>query len=115
MAFDKLKRRCSSTPVLAIPAHNTALVLRCDASREAMGATLYQRNNNEFLQPIEFESRMFNEAQKKLAAHDREGLALLYALKYFRHFLLMRQFEVQTDNSALSQIFTSKDLSDLYA
>jgi len=27
----------------------------------------------------------------------------------------MRKSEVQTDNSALSQIFTSKDLSDLYA
>ena len=27
----------------------------------------------------------------------------------------MQKFEVQTDNSALSQIFTSNDLSDLYA
>jgi len=33
----------------------------------------------------------------------------------FRHFVLMRKFEVQTDNSALSQIFKSKDLSNLYA
>ena len=114
LAFDKLKRRCSSTPVLAIPVHNAALVLRCDASREAMGAALYQRNSDGFLQPIEFKSRAFNEAQKKLAAHDRERLALLYTIKSFRHFLLMSQFEVQPDNSALSQIFTSKDLSDLY-
>ena len=27
----------------------------------------------------------------------------------------MRKFEIQTDNSALSQIFTSNNLSDLYA
>jgi hypothetical protein len=114
-AFDKLKRRCSSTPVLAIPSHDAELVLRCDASREAMGVALYQRDEHGFLQPIEFKSKAFNEAQKRLAAHDREGLALLYALKSFRHFLLIRKFEVQTDNSALSQIFTSKDLSDLYA
>jgi len=114
-AFDKLKRRCSPTPVLAIPSHNAALMLRCDASREAMGVALYQRDEHGFLQPIEFKSKAFNEAQKRLAAHDREGLALLYALKSYRHFLLMRKFEVQTDNSALSQIFTSKDLSDLYA
>jgi len=85
-AFDKLKRRCSSTPVLAIQSHNAQLVLRCDASREAMGVALYQRNEHGFLQPIEFKSKAFNEAQKRLAAHDREGLALLYALKMFRHF-----------------------------
>ena len=115
LAFDKLKRRCASTPVLAIPSQDAELVLRCDASKEAMGVALYHRDNKGFLQPIEFKSKAFNEAQERLAAHDREGLALLYALKSFRHFLLMRKFEVQTDNSALSQIFTSKDLSDLYA
>jgi hypothetical protein len=49
-----------------------------------------------------------------LPAHDREALALLYALKTFRHFLIQRRFEMQTDNAALSQIFTSRDLSDLY-
>jgi len=54
-------------------------------------------------------------SQKKLPAHDREALALLYALTSFRHFLLHRKFDVQTDNSALSQIFSSKDMSDLYA
>jgi len=46
---------------------------------------------------------------------DGEELALLYALKSFRHFLLRREFDVQTDNAALSQIFTSKNLSDFYA
>ena len=30
------------------------------------------------------------------------------------HFLQCRNFEVQTDNSALSQILTSRDMSDLY-
>ena len=114
-AFDKLKRRCASTPVLAIPEEDAELVLRCDASREAMGAALYQRDSKGFLQPVEFKSKAFAEPQKRLPAHDREALGLLYALKSFRYFLLRRRFEVQTDNSALSQIFTSKDLSDLYA
>jgi hypothetical protein len=114
-AFDKLKRRCASTPVLAIPDENADLVLRCDASREAMGAALYQRDSKGFLQPVEFKSKAFAEPQKKLPAHDCEALGLLYVLKSFRHFLLRRWFEVQTDNSALSQIFTSKDLSDLYS
>ena len=114
-AFDKLKRRISSTPVLAIPSGSAELVLRCDASREAMGVALYQQDSQGYLQPVEFKSKGFAEAQKRLAAHDREGLALFFALKSFRHFLLGREFQVQTDNAALSQILTSRDMSDLYS
>ena len=114
-AFEKLKERCTKTPVLAIPSAEADLVVRCDASREAMGAALYQKDSDGYLQPIEFKSKAFAEPQKRLPAHDREGLALLFVLKSFRHFLLHQKFEVQTDNAALSQIFTSKDMSDLYA
>ena len=114
-AFEKLKRRCSSIPVLAIPDGSSELVIRCDASKLAMGAALYQRDAEGYLQPVEFKSKAFAMPQQKLPAHEREALALLYALKSFRPYILHRRFEVQTDNSALAQIFTSKDLSDLYA
>ena len=114
-AFDELKIRCSAPPVLAIPSRHDDLVVRCDASREAIGAVLYRRLASGHLQPVEYKSKAFAEAQKKLPAHDRECLALLYALKTFRQYLLHREFDVQTDNSALSQILTSHELSDLYA
>ena len=48
-AFDKLKRRCLSTPVLAIPSGQAELVLRTDASREAMGVALYQKDQYDYL------------------------------------------------------------------
>ena len=64
-AFEKLKARCVDVPVLAIPRANAELVLRCDASREAIGAALYQKDEQGFLQPIEFKSKVFAEAQKK--------------------------------------------------
>jgi hypothetical protein len=114
-AFDKLKRRCSEAPVLSMPSAEAQLVMRCDASREAMGVALYQRAEDGYLQPVEFKSKSFSESQRRLAAHDRECLALLYGLKSFRHFLMGREFDVQTDNAALSQVFTSKELSDLYS
>ena len=53
-----------------------------------MGVALYQRDEHGFLQRIEFKSKAFADPQKRLPAHDREALALLYALKPFRHFLL---------------------------
>jgi hypothetical protein len=114
-AFEKLKSRCTDVPVLAIPRRDGRLVLRTDASRYAMGCALYQEDEDGFLQPIEFKSKAFAPAQQKLAAHDRECLALLYALISFRHFLIGKEFDVQTGNSTLAQIFTSKDLSDLYS
>jgi hypothetical protein len=80
-----------------------------------MGCALYQEDDDGFLQPIEFKSKAFAPAQQKLAAHDRECLSLFYALSSFRHFLIGREFDVQTDNSVLAQIFTSRDLSDLYS
>ena len=114
-AFDKLKRRCAAAPVLALPSEGAELVMRCDASREAMGVALYQRDNEGYLQPVEFKSKGFEASQQRLAAHDREALGLLFGLKSFRHFLLGREFQVQTDNSALSQILSSRDMSDLYS
>jgi hypothetical protein len=48
------KERCVDVPVLAIPIGNADLVLHCDASREAIGSALYQRDAGGFLQPIEF-------------------------------------------------------------
>ena len=115
LGFEELKIRCATPPVLAIPTRHDKLVVRTDASREAMGIAIYRRDADGYLQPVEYKSKAFVDAQKKLPAHDRECLALLYALKSFRHYLLHREFEVQTDNSALAQVFSSRDLSDLYA
>ena len=80
-AFEKLKEQCTKTPVLSIPSAEADLVVRCDASRETMGAALYQKDSDGYLQPIEFKSKAFAEPQKRLPAHDREGLALLCVLK----------------------------------
>ena len=115
LGFEELKIRCATPPVLAIPTRDDQLVVRTDASREAMGIAIYRRDGDGYLQPVEYKSKAFVDAQKKLPAHDRECLALLYALKSFRHYLLHKNFEMQTDNSALSQVFSSRDLSDLYA
>jgi hypothetical protein len=101
--------------VLAIPTRHDKLAVRTDAAREAMGIAIYRRDADGYLQPVEYKSKAFVDAQKKLPAPDRECLALFYALKSFRHYSLHREFEVQTDSSALSPVFSSRDLSDLYA
>ena len=92
-AFDKLKCMCAAAPVLALPSEGAELVMRCGASREAMGVALYQRDHESYLQTVEFKSKSFEASQQRLVAHDRETLELLFGLKSFRHFLLGRSFK----------------------
>ena len=80
-----------------------------------MGEALFQKMDDGYLQPVEFKSKAFTTSQQRLAAHDRECLPVLFVLQSFKHFLWDRPFQFQTDDSALSQILTSKDLSDSYA
>ena len=53
--------------------------------------------------------------QARYAAHVREFLALLYALKQFRCYLQGRQFTLLTDNAALAQIQSSRELNPMFA
>ena len=57
LAFEELKIRCATPPVLAIPTRGDHLVVRTDASREAMGIAIYRRDADGFLQPIEYKSK----------------------------------------------------------
>ena len=106
-AFATLKSKLVEAPVLRLVSLDLPLVLRTDASKIAMGATLYNDVNG-VLHPIEYRSKKFSEAQQKKAPHEQEFIAVLYGLAEFRCYLLGRPFTLETDNSAVSWIKTSK-------
>ena len=51
------------------------------------------------------------ESRKNYPAHDLELLAVIYALKKWRHYLLSQTFELVTDHKSLKWIFTQPDLN----
>jgi hypothetical protein len=51
--------------------------------------------------PIYFLSRKLSQAELNYTTIEREGLAMIYALHKFRHYLLGSHFELFTDHSAL--------------
>lgn len=108
-AFETLKRKLIEAPVLRLVSLEQPLVLRTDASKIAMGATLYNDIDG-VLHPVEYRSKKFSVPQQKKAPHEQEFLAVLYGLAEFRCYLLGRPFVLETDNSAVSWIKTSKDL-----
>lgn len=85
-AFDTLKSKVSSAPVLIYPDPERHFVLTCDASSRAVGAVLSQ-DHGKGLQPIAFYSRKMTPAERNYPTHDQEMLALITALKQWRHYL----------------------------
>ncbi len=111
-AFQDLKRAIVSADVLkpfqdapGVPTRVTT-----DASDEAIGAELAQEVDGVF-HPVAFESRKLTPAERNYPTHERELLALVHALKTWRHYLEGRTFRVVTDHNSLKYIQVQPSLS----
>ena len=54
--------------------------------------------------PIAFARRKLSLAERNYTTTEREGLAMVYALQKFRHYLLGSHFKMFTDHSALNYL-----------
>ena len=86
-AFDELKARFTSAPVLAMPDLSQPFVLECDASDFATGAVLSQTGRDGLLHPVAFYSKSLNDAERNYEIYDKELLAIIRALDEWRHYL----------------------------
>nr|GFA49691.1 reverse transcriptase domain-containing protein [Tanacetum cinerariifolium] len=80
----------------------------CDASDYAVGAVLGQRIKKHF-RPIHYASKTMNQAEANYTTTEKEMLAVVYAFKKFRSYLIMNKSIVYTDHSALKYLFAKKD------
>ena len=113
-AFDELKARLLTTPILAFPTMEDSFILYTDARNLAMGAVLAQVQNRQE-RAICYESKAFSKPQSKYSATKRELLAMVHFTRYFRHYLPGRKFEIVTDHSALRWLHNFKDRDGLIA
>ncbi|KAH7723371.1 gagpol and env protein precursor [Aphelenchoides avenae] len=116
-AFDELKRRMSSTPVLAQPNIEAAIsgekpfILYTDASKDGVGAVLHHVGLDGKEQPIAYASKSCSKAERNYAITDLEALALIFALDKFKYFLLGTHVTARTDHQPLVSLFKRRDLS----
>ena len=108
-SFDMLKRALITAPVLAYLDFSKPFLVATDASSAAVGAVLSQFDENGREHPIYFASRSLNEAVKNYSLYEREGLAIVFALKKFRHYLLCQKFKLFTDHEALKYVINNRD------
>ncbi|GKA00941.1 reverse transcriptase domain-containing protein [Tanacetum coccineum] len=74
----------------------------------AVGAVLGQRKTKHF-QPIHYASKTMTEAQAHYTTTEKELLAVVYAFKKFRPYLVLSKSIVYTDHSALKYLLAKQD------
>ena len=75
-----------------------------------MGALLTQDQGQGF-QPVAYESRKLSPAECNYPVYERELLAILHALRAFRHYIEGRHVHIYTDHAALVHFETQPQLS----
>jgi hypothetical protein len=83
-AYDKLKDKLLSAPVLAAFDQNREIEIHTDASKQGLGAILNQRDENNQLRAVAFASRSLTKHESNYSITKLEALAVLFALNKFR-------------------------------
>ena len=107
-AFDTLKDRLTSAPVLAYPNYEHRFKLHCDASGKAIGGVLNQEEDG-VERPIAYFSRKLKDTECKFSITELEALAVYESVKFFCPYLWGYAFDIYTDHSALRYIFQYKN------
>nr|GFD40217.1 putative reverse transcriptase domain-containing protein [Tanacetum cinerariifolium] len=75
-AFQLLKQKLCSAPILTLPEGSKDFIVYCDASTKGLGAVLMQREK-----VISYTSRQLKIHEKNYTTHDLELGAVVFALK----------------------------------
>ena len=112
-AFDDLKRRFTSAPILTHANPDRQYIVETDGSDFALGAVLSQLQDDGKLHPIAFYSRKFSAAEINYEIYDKELLAIVAAFEQWRHYLCGAQCPiiVFTDHKNLLYYTTTRKLN----
>ncbi|KAJ9536534.1 hypothetical protein OSB04_un000286 [Centaurea solstitialis] len=99
VAFNMLKERLTSSPILALPNFDKMFELECDASGVGIGAVLIQEGR-----PIAYFSEKLKGAQLNYSTYDKELYALVRSLQTWQHYLRPKEFVIHTDHESLKYL-----------
>ena len=82
------------------------LLVCIEASKEGLGRVLMQDG-----WVIAYISRKLGKNEDNYVTHDLEILAIVYALRVWRHYPIGRKFELKTNHCGLQHIFMQSELN----
>ena len=104
-AFDTLKEKISTAPVLAFPNLQQSFDIKTDANDYAMGAVLMQHGK-----PICYLSETFNSVVVNYPTYDKELYALAQSVKKWKHYLMGKEIVIHTDHQPLQYLHSQTKL-----
>ena len=107
-AFNVLKEKLITAPIMAAPDWSLPFEVMCDASDEALGAVLGQRKDKKF-HTIYYSSKTLAGPQLNYTTTEKEFLSVIHAFNKFRPYLLGKKVVVYTDHSALKYLINNPD------
>ncbi|EFA00130.1 Transposon Tf2-6 polyprotein-like Protein [Tribolium castaneum] len=112
-AFKTLKQALVTPPILKYPDFRRPFIVATDASGIAISAILSQKYEIEH--PICYASRCLKDPETRYSTIEREALAIVWAVKYFRCYLVGTKFIIITDHRPLKYLLTIKEPSSRLA
>nr|GFD17189.1 putative reverse transcriptase domain-containing protein [Tanacetum cinerariifolium] len=103
-AFQLIKQKLCSAPILALPKGNEDFVVYCNASHKGLGAVLMQREK-----VIAYASRQLKIHEKNYTTHDLELESVVFTLKIWRHYLYETKCTVFTDHKSIQHTLNQKE------
>ena len=95
-SLDTLKQKLCESPVLIYPDFSKTSTLTTEASNEGIRGVLSQGGH-----PCCYVSRTLNPPERNYSTTEKELLAIVWAVKRLRQYLLGRKFLIRTDHQAL--------------
>ncbi|GJU14632.1 putative reverse transcriptase domain-containing protein [Tanacetum coccineum] len=105
-AFQLLKRKLCSAPILALPEGTENFVVYYDASHKGLGVVLMQNEK-----VIAYASCQLKIHKKNYTTHDLELGDVVFALMIWRRYLYGTKCTVFTDHKSLQHILDLKELN----
>ena len=106
-ACEYLISALAQKPVMATANSSLPFILYTDASDRAIGAVLAQAHP-EGERVVHYWGRQLQPAETRYSATEKEGLAVVSAVKRFSYYLEGRKFQIVTDHQPLTFLFSKK-------
>ncbi|KAJ2913109.1 hypothetical protein MD484_g7300, partial [Candolleomyces efflorescens] len=114
-AFEAIKALVTSADCLTTIDHrnpgDNKIYVTCDASEIGTGAVLSFGPTWESARPVAFYSKSLKDAERHYPTHEKEMLAIVWALHKWRADLIGTPFFIYTDHRTLEYFDTQRDLS----